>query len=192
MVTREAVKAEGVPGGFAAVYPALRMLEESGRARRGYFVAGLGAAQFALPGAAERLRAGRTDADEAARVVVLAATDPAQPYGAALTWPEAPESDPTVEGAARPPRPARTAGAVVVLRGGVPVAFLDPRGRHLLAYDLDDVGWVEVLPGLVRDARLRRLEIQRINGLPVRSTAFGPALDAVGFVPTPRGVVFRG
>jgi ATP-dependent Lhr-like helicase len=190
-VTREAVKAEGIPGGYAAVYPALRMLEESGRARRGYFVAGLGAAQFALPGAAERLRAGRTDDAAATRLVVLAATDPAQPYGAALAWPDPPEVDPAVEGAARAPRPARSAGALVVLRGGAPVAYFDPRSHHVLAYDVDDVDWVEVLPGLVREDRLRRLEIQRVNGLPVRSTPFGPALDAVGFVPTPRGVVLR-
>ena len=85
VVTREAVRAEGTPGGFAGVYPVLRALEEAGRARRGWFVAGLGAAQFALPGAVDRLRAHRVPvADEPARVVVLAATDPAQPYGAAL------------------------------------------------------------------------------------------------------------
>jgi ATP-dependent Lhr-like helicase len=191
IVTREGVKAEGIPGGFAGVYPALRTLEEAGRARRGYFVAGLGAAQFALPGAAERLRAGRGD-DGDTRAVVLAATDPAQPYGATLPWPDAPTVDSTVDGATRPPRPARTAGAVVVLRGGAPVAFLDPRGHHVLAFDPDDVDWVDVLPALVRDERLRRLEIQRVNGLPVRATPLGPALDAVGFVPTPRGVVFRG
>jgi ATP-dependent Lhr-like helicase len=192
VVTREAVKAEGIPGGYAGVYPALRTLEEAGRARRGYFVAGLGAAQFALPGAAERLRGGRGGADRSDRdlgVVVLAATDPAQPYGAALPWPDPPE---LAADATRPPRPARAAGALVVLRGGAPVAFLDPRGHHLLAYDLDDLDWLEILPTLVRDDRVRRLEIQRVNGVPVRSTPLGPALDAVGFVPTPRGVVFRG
>ena len=198
IVTREAVKAEGIPGGFAGVYPALRLLEESGKARRGYFVAGLGAAQFALPGAAERLRSGRTGGAEppAADVVVLAATDPAQPYGAALPWPDPPDPGDLgdvgdVDGA-RPPRPARTAGAIVVLRGGAPIAVLDPRGHHLLAYDIDDLEWLGALPALVHGERVRRLEIQRVNGVPVRSTPFGPALDAVGFVPTPRGVVFRG
>ena len=89
VVTREAVRAEGASGGFAGVYPVLRALEESGRARRGWFVAGLGAAQFALPGAVDRLRAHRTIDDESrSRVLVVAATDPAQPYGAALSWPE--------------------------------------------------------------------------------------------------------
>jgi ATP-dependent Lhr-like helicase len=191
IVTREAVRAEGVPGGFAGVYPALRTLEESGRARRGYFVAGLGAAQFALPGAAERLRARRTD-DAPTGIVALAATDPGQPYGAALPWPDAPEPDPDAEGSSRPPRPARTAGAIVILRDGVPAAFFDPRSHHVLAFDPDDVGWVAALADLVRAERPRRLEIQRVNGLPVRATALAVALDAAGFVPTPRGLVLRG
>src|SRR5262249_57964169 len=110
VVTREGVKAEGIAGGFAAVYPVLRALEESGRARRGWFVAGLGAAQFALPGAVDRLRSHRTiDEDDRARVLVLAATDPAQPYGAALAWPER-SGDSS--------RPSRSAGAFVVLADG--------------------------------------------------------------------------
>ena len=191
VVTREAVKAEGIPGGYAGVYPALRTLEEAGRARRGYFVAGLGAAQFALPGAAERLRGGRSGPGESDRdttVVVLAATDPAQPYGAALPWPDPPELAPD---ATRPPRPARAAGALVVLRGGAPVAFLDPRGQHLLAYDAVDLGWVVELPGFAQRAGVARLEIRRVNGAPVRSTPFGAALDDAGFVATPRGLVFR-
>ncbi len=201
VVTREAVRAEGVPGGFAGVYPALRTLEESGRARRGYFVAGLGAAQFALPGAAERLRSARPDARSAP--VVLAATDPAQPYGAALAWPEFPADDlggetgRPGEGGGRPPRPTRSAGAVVVLHDGAVVAHLDLRSHHLRTTagpsDPGDPGdWVGVLPDLVARHPRRRLEIQRVNGVPVRSTALGPALDAVGFVPTPRGVVLRG
>ncbi|MEA2522270.1 MAG: ATP-dependent helicase Lhr and Lhr-like helicase, partial [Actinomycetota bacterium] len=104
VLTREAVLAEGTPGGFAGVYGVLKALEESGSVRRGYFVTGLGAAQFALPGAVERLRASGTD--EGSDLVVLAATDPAQPFGAALPWP------PT-DG-----RPARVAGAYVVVVDG--------------------------------------------------------------------------
>ncbi|MCB0993837.1 MAG: DEAD/DEAH box helicase, partial [Acidimicrobiales bacterium] len=100
VLTRESALAEGIEGGFAGVYPVLRALEEQGRIRRGYFVEGLGAAQFALPGAVDRLRGARA-ADDA--VVVLAATDPAQPYGAALAWPE------VVAG-----RPTRSAGSLVV------------------------------------------------------------------------------
>src|SRR5687768_2557427 len=116
VVTREAVASESISGGYASVYPVLRAMEESGRNRRGYFVAGLGAAQFALPGAVDRLRAVRQsqgdersgDRDDDAAPLVLAATDPAQPYGAALPWPESAG------------RPARPAGTHVVLVDGEP------------------------------------------------------------------------
>ena len=107
VVTRETALAEGIPGGYAAIYPVLRALEEAGQVRRGYFVAGLGAAQFAMPGAVDRLRAAR-DPAAAPEVRTLAAADPAQPFGAALPWPAS-------EG-----RPARAAGAYVVLAGGAP------------------------------------------------------------------------
>ena len=149
VLTRGAVAAERVPGGFAAVYPVLRAMEETGQCRRGYFVEGLGAAQFALPGAVDRMRAmagdlvaggdrrsaaghgtrgrpwddgrpdgardrrgngtGAADSDRRGRTVVLAAADPAQPYGAALPWPSRPEETATSH------RPGRKAGAVVVL-----------------------------------------------------------------------------
>ena len=103
VLTRAAARGEGVAGGFAAVYPVLRAMEESGRIRRGYFVTGLGGAQFALPGAVDRLRAFRDGVPEGfPGAVVLAATDPANPYGVALAWPE-------TEGA----RPQRAAGAFV-------------------------------------------------------------------------------
>ena len=103
IVTREALTVESIPGGFSTVYPVLKAMEESGRLRRGYFVTGLGAAQFALPGAVERLRSMR-DAPEEIEVAVLAATDPANPYGATLRWPtQAPRTPST-------PRKARTAG----------------------------------------------------------------------------------
>src|SRR5207244_2001915 len=114
----------GVPGGFAGVYGVLKALEMSGKVRRGYFVAGLGAAQFAVPGAVDRIRTmrepGRAD-DRAA--VVLAATDPAQPYGAAIPWPGEP---------GRSGRPARQAGAFVVLVDGELAAFLERRARSLV------------------------------------------------------------
>ena len=126
VVTREAVKAEGLPGGFAAVYPALRCSRTAGRARRGYFVAGLGAAQFALPGAAERLRAGRTDAADG-RPASSSSRPPTPPSPTEQRWRgrRCPRS-PTVQGAGRLPRPG-TAGAVVVLRGGTPDASSTPR-----------------------------------------------------------------
>ena len=111
VVTRDAVAAEGVTGGFGAVYPVLREMEERGRVRRGYFVEGLGGAQFALPGAVDRLRAARRDAgtarSPARRALLLAATDPANPYGAALPWPRRPSGTSAA--------PGRVAGAYVVL-----------------------------------------------------------------------------
>ena len=128
VLTREAVLAEGVEGGFAGVYGVLKALEERGQVRRGYFVAGLGAAQFALPGAVDRLRSDRGDVsgDDPGQghepPLVLAATDPAQPYGAALAWPDS-------EG-----RPARAAGALVVLSSGRLLAWLDRRGHHLVTF----------------------------------------------------------
>ena len=125
MLTREAVASEGLDGGFSAVYPVLRALEEAGRIRRGYFVDGLGAAQFALAGALDRLRAVR-DASEQHRAsvtYVLAATDPANPYGAALPWPRRGEDD------RRPLQ--RAAGAYVVLVDGVAALYLERGGATL-------------------------------------------------------------
>ncbi len=146
VVTRGAVAAEGAPGGFAAVYPVLAALEERGTARRGYFVEGLGAAQFAVPGAVDRLRAlgerswpetpsGRVTRDRAADgALVLAATDPANPFGAALPWPErvVDEGEP-----GKGHRPGRKAGALVVIVAGELALYVERGGRTLLSY-LDD------------------------------------------------------
>ena len=115
VLTREAVRGEGIPGGFAGLYPVLRAMEESGRIRRGYFVAGLGGAQFALPGAVDRLRSVRQPAAGTARALVLAATDPANPFGLVLPWP--------VKG------PQRAAGAYLVLVDGTPALYLERGGR---------------------------------------------------------------
>ena len=115
--------AEGVPGGFAMLYEALSQLETLGICRRGYFVEGLGGAQFALPGAVERLRAQR--AVEESPPLVLAATDPAQPYGAALPWPRARNED-------APPLPRACAGAYVVLAGAEPVLYVEKGGRGIV------------------------------------------------------------
>ena len=143
VVTRETALGEGTDGGFAGVYPVLKALEERGEVRRGYFVAGLGAAQFALPGAVDRLRAARApEADTAP--VVLAATDPAQPYGAALAWPESLG------------RPARAAGAHVVLADGEPVVELERGGRSLVTFPQAETtdAWIDAIISLVKDGRL--------------------------------------
>jgi ATP-dependent Lhr-like helicase len=189
VLTREAVQAEGVPGGFAAVYPVLRASEEAGRIRRGYFVAGRGATQFALAGAVERLRAQRDTADvPSARVI--AATDPANPYGAALPWPER-------EGGRKP---MRAAGAFAVLVDGALAAWLGPGERALLTFPegVAPRPWEEVshlvaeaLAGEVRSGRWPHLFIEEVDGVPVSTAALAPALRDAGFVPTPNGYARR-
>jgi ATP-dependent Lhr-like helicase len=188
VVTREAVLAEGVVGGYAGVYGVLKVLEERGQVRRGYFVSGLGAAQFALPGAVDRLRSVREvpDAelhpDSVAPPVVLAATDPAQPSGAAMAWPLSAG------------RPARAASAVVVLRDGVPLVWFDRRSHHVVSFPAasNDDGWAQALVSWVKDGRTRSVEVRKVDGepvLPKSSTAV--ALRAAGFVEGYRGWVYR-
>jgi ATP-dependent Lhr-like helicase len=194
ILTREAALGEGIEGGFAGVYPVLKALEERGTVRRGYFVAGLGAAQFAIPGAIDRLRAvreprrtdalggrdgrGGTDVDD---VVVLAATDPAQPYGASLPWP------PT-DG-----RPARSAGALVVLVDGEAAAFVDRGGRSLLTFPaaVVDGRWAGALADVVRSGRRRSLEVAKIDGSPARESAHADTLRQAGFADGYKGLILR-
>jgi ATP-dependent Lhr-like helicase len=181
ILTRELVLAEGVPGGFSAIYPELSQLETLGVARRGYFVEGLGGAQFALPGAVERLRA--LKAPEEAAPLVLAATDPAQPYGAALPWPKR-------EGDARARRPSRTPGALVVLAGSEPVLYLERGGKALQTLvDADDSRIPVALRALAdhaRAGRVRRIALERVDGEPVLGTPWEAALAEVGFRAGPR------
>ncbi len=181
VLTREAVLAEGTPGGFASVYGVLKAMEESGKVRRGYFVAGLGAAQFALPGAVDRLRDLREpSADPTA--VAMAATDPAQPYGTALPWPE---------GAGRP---SRTAGAHAILRLGELAAFLERGERSLLTFPRakEDDAWVDALVSLTKEARVRRIELRQIDGIGVHESPWADRLRQAGFVDGYRGLLLRG
>jgi ATP-dependent Lhr-like helicase len=178
ILTREAVLAEGAPGGFAGVYGVLKALEESGRVRRGYFVAGLGAAQFASPGAVDRLRSARSAEDD--ERVVLAASDPAQPYGAALPWPE-------TKG-----RPSRSAGAYVVLVGGRPGAFLERGARSLVTFGVDPSSWADHLASIAKDGRVRRIELSRIDGDPAADSPVADTLRAAGFLDGYRGLTLRG
>jgi ATP-dependent Lhr-like helicase len=182
---------EGVEGGFAGIYPVLRALEEAGRIRRGYFVEGLGAAQFALPGAIDRLRAARdgaVDRGDAPTVHLLAAADPANPYGAALPWPRRGDED-------RRPL-ARAAGASVVLVDGVPALYVERGGRTLQtlpAFDDAEVA-AAALPALRRlvgDGRERELVITKIDGLSVADSPHRAALLGAGFVAGYRGLVLR-
>jgi ATP-dependent Lhr-like helicase len=190
VVTREAVLAEGLAGGFASVYPVLKAMEEAGRVRRGYFVAGLGAAQFALPGAVDRLRAEReADGEDGRTVLLLAAADPAQAYGAALPWPRE-------EGVDRLPL-QRAAGAYVVLVDGSPALYLERGGRGLLtlpaAADPEVAqAAIAALPRLVaQGGPMREMRLERVDRLPPAESSIAEQLRAIGFRPTYRAWVLR-
>jgi ATP-dependent helicase Lhr and Lhr-like helicase len=172
VLTREAVAAENVPGGFAALYPVLRAMEESGRIRRGYFVEGCGAAQFALAGAVDGLRSQRSGI---VATVLLAAADPANPYGGVLPWPK-------LAG-----RAARSAGAYVVLRAGELRVYVERGGRSMLTSGEpsdDDIGALSTVA-----ARMGRIDLQTIDGAPATSHPLAGRLRCAGFVSSPRGLV---
>ncbi len=184
VLTREQVLAEGIPGGFSAIYPELTQLETLGIARRGYFVEGLGGAQFALPGAVERLREQRTGEEPP---VVLSAIDPAQPYGAALRWPvDQGEADRVATGRA----PARQAGAQVVSVGGEPIVYLERGGRAVQT--LVAPGDPRLRPALaalvqgVRAGRIRRVALETVDGRPALGSELGAMLVELGFQEGPR------
>jgi ATP-dependent helicase Lhr and Lhr-like helicase len=177
IVTRETVLAEGIPGGFSTLYGELGNLELLGTARRGYFVEGLGGAQFALPGAVERLRS-LPEADGS--YVVLAATDPANPYGASLPWPK-------LEGGRRP---GRTPGAHLLLRDGEPLVFVERGGRGLLRLKpLADAELEEAMRALadaVSAGQLPKLAIEKLDGEAVIGSGHEESLVGAGFSRGPR------
>jgi ATP-dependent Lhr-like helicase len=184
VLTRGSVVAEGVTGGFAAVYRVLATAEEAGRVRRGYFVEHLGAAQFGSTGAVDRLRALGTDEDE---VLVLAATDPASPFGAAVAWPDRDEES---------HRAGRKAGAIVVTVGGELVLYLERGGRTALTYSEDPdtvAAAADALAAQVRHGRLASLTVAKIDGAAALSTAhpLGAALQTAGFHTAPQGLRLR-
>jgi ATP-dependent helicase Lhr and Lhr-like helicase len=180
IVTRDGVRAEGVPGGYGRVYQELRKLETLGVCRRGYFVEGLGGAQFAVPGAVERLR----EEGEPGAPLVLAAADPAQPYGAAIPWPKR-------SGA----RAARVAGAQVVLLGGEAALFVERGARSLVPLREPEDEWLRpALEALVAHARAtgaKRLAVERFDGEPVAESPVLPLLVEAGFLAGPRRAVLR-
>jgi ATP-dependent helicase Lhr and Lhr-like helicase len=177
IVTRESVLAEGVPGGFATLYAELGNLELLGTARRGYFVEGLGGAQFALPGAVERLRSLPEDDGS---FTLLAATDPANPYGASLSWPKP----------ASGRRPARAPGAHVLLRDGAPVIYVERGGRGIVR--LAELGGDELaaaigaLAGAVAKGRLPKLAVEKLDGEPIIGSGHEDVLLEAGFSRGPR------
>ncbi len=197
VLTREAVLAEGIEGGYTAVYPALKAMEELGRIRRGYFAEGLGATQFALASALELLRSHRDPVD-LPQTVHLAATDPANPHGAVVPWPPAPRAEASLEDA---PRRARDVGASVILVDGAVGAYLGRGGRQLLVYLPDDepgrsrVGWevARVLMDIARDGVDGRpgMLIGEVNGLSAFDHPLAPFLARAGFVRTALGYQAR-
>jgi ATP-dependent Lhr-like helicase len=177
VLTRGTVAFEGVSGGFSAVYPLLSRLEETGRIRRGYFVEGLGGAQFALPGAVDRLRG-----DSRSTPVLLAATDPANAYGAALPWPDD-----------SPGRLARDAGAYVLIDDGALLAYLDRSRKGLMLLDSEPERMTVVAAALARVApRHRRFTLATVNGEPIGDSQLAPALSEWGFALAPHGLSYRG
>ncbi|MEU5550924.1 ATP-dependent helicase [Micromonospora sp. NPDC047793] len=200
VVTRGAVVAEQVPGGFAAVYPVLAAMEERGAARRGYFVDGLGAAQFAVPGAVDRIRALAEPLDDGratrgAPAVVLAATDPANPYGAALPWPErVVDSGDAATPAPTGHRAGRKAGALVVVVAGDLVLYVERGGRTILSFTDDSDALTaagKALADAVHSGALGPMSVERADGEAVRSSPLRDALTAAGFRTTPRGLRLR-
>ncbi|NYI85840.1 ATP-dependent helicase [Saccharopolyspora hordei] len=186
VLTRGALDVERVTGGFSAVYKVLRAMEESGRCRRGYVVEGLGAAQFAVPGAIDRLRALSRDENGDGEAVVLAAADPAQPYGGALEWP-------AVMGETRH-RPGRKAGALVVLVAGEAVFYVERGGKSLLSFTEDESALRAAADGLVRvvrDGWLDQLAVQRADGEGAWGSKLAAVLTEAGFRATPKGLRLR-
>jgi ATP-dependent Lhr-like helicase len=182
IVTRETVLAEGVPGGFATLYGELTNLELLGTTRRGYFVEGLGGAQFALPGAVERLRGlPRAEGD----YTVLAATDPANPYGGTLPWPKLENQR----------RPSRAPGAYVLLRDGEPLLYVERGGRGVLRLAPLEGAELEAalaeLSAAARDGVIAKLGIERLDGDAVIGSAHEATVIAAGFSRQPRRLVAR-
>lgn len=177
VVTRSTVLAEGFPGGFSALYPVYSHLEETGRIRRGYFVEGLGGSQFALPGAVDRLRSEITTG-----LTVVAATDPANPYGGVIPWPDLKDT-----------RLARDAGAYVLLLDGELIGYLDKGRRRLTLFDVTPERFGEISRALAEVAgRHRRLTLMTVNGEPASSTKLAASLGEWGFTTAPRGLTYRG
>jgi ATP-dependent Lhr-like helicase len=194
VVTRGSVMAENQPGGFALAYRVFSGFEESGRARRGYFVETLGAAQFSTSATVDRLRTFTLDStlEPPRAAVALAATDPANPYGASLPWPQASAAGGAVSSTGH--RPGRKAGAIVVLVDGSLVLYVERGGKTTLLFDHDEEAVLpatRALAEVIRRGRISTLTIESVGGEFVLGTPFGEALVAAGFTPTPRGLRLR-
>ena len=191
VVTRGSVMAEQILGGFGLMYKVLARLEEAGRCRRGYFIEHLGAAQFAVPATVDRLRSYSEDSQLAKPepvALALAATDPANPYGAALSWPALNEEAGTGH------RPGRKAGALVVLVDGALILYVERGGKTLLAFSGDEAilsAAGAALVGVVTRGAVDKLIMEKVNGHDILDTAVAKALAAAGAYSTPKGLRIR-
>jgi ATP-dependent Lhr-like helicase len=190
VVSREVAAIEPLPGGFSAVYPILRAMEEAGKVRRGYFVEGLGGAQFAFPGAIDRLRGMRQRDDEDGGAVVLSAVDPANPYGWLLPWPVQEHAGDGNAG------PRRVAGARVVLVSGEIVLYLDKGARRLVTFPAAAqrerlIQAARALTAVASARRGKMLRIETIDGAPARRSPHAEALHAAEYFADPRGLVLE-
>jgi ATP-dependent Lhr-like helicase len=184
IVTRETTASEGIAGGFSGVYQVLKAMEDAGRVRRGYFVAGLGGAQFALPAALDQLRSMREPAEEP-RATILAATDPANPYGSTIKWPEREGGGPT-----------RTAGALVVLVDGFLAAYLRRGEREALLFaPADEPQRSRLIRAAARAlAELsapRGMFLSELDGAPATTHRAAPLFVEAGFATTAMGLQRR-
>jgi ATP-dependent Lhr-like helicase len=190
VVTRGAVVSEGIRGGFALAYKVLSGFEESGRARRGYFVDGLGAAQFATSATVDRLRTFTFEPEQARpnRALTLAATDPANPYGAALAWPA------LADDATSKHRPGRKAGAMVVMVDGALTLYIERGGKTVLTFtsEPDSLRAAAVSLAATVRAGIGKLRVERIDGEFSVGSPLGALLAEAGFSPTPQGLRLRG
>jgi ATP-dependent Lhr-like helicase len=199
VLTKGAVAAEEVPGGFAMLYKVLTAFEDAGRCQRGYFVESLGGAQFAVASTVDRLRSYLDDVEQERReyhAIVLAAADPANPYGAALPWPSR-----EVDGEDATHRPGRKAGALVAVVDGELAWFLERGGRSLLSFTDDPeahIAAASALADLVSSGRVGSLLVEKVNGVPVlepvaegERAAVQDALIGARFARTPRGLRLR-
>ena len=189
VVTRGIVSVEPVTGGFSGIYQVLKAFEETGKCRRGYFVEGLGAAQFAMPGAVDRMRGMEDGATSEQSALVLAATDPANPFGAALPWPPRPGEE-----GGRRHRPGRKVGALVVMVNGELVLYVERGGRTLLTWSENTEVLqpaVDALALAVRDGSLGKLSVEKADGEAIAETPLASVLEQAGFRSTPRGLRLR-
>lgn len=194
VLTKGAVATENIPGGFASMYKVLTTMEDAGRCQRGYFVESLGGAQFATASTVDRLRSHADSIDDqkhTLQAIALAATDPANPFGATLPWPARDGENDTAH------RPGRKAGALVVLVDGELTWFVERGGRSLLSFSTNSEthnAAAAALAELVVRHRVPSLLVERINGVPVlesRDSSIAEALTSAGFSRTPRGLRLR-